>query len=206
MRILKGLPFGRHPWVAAFVSALLIFAAADVTPAQAEGDEWLQAAFASKSAPSRRSNLGATEFSKKSTNRSRSSEGSSSGSSKGVRVASLGNSYVPKPTPPRRSLSGGGGVNWVANSGCLASNLRSVIHSVASNYGSVTVSSTCRSKSHNARVGGAPRSHHMSGDAADFRVHGNWGAAMAYIRGQVGGFKHYGGGLFHIDNGASRSW
>jgi hypothetical protein len=24
--------------------------------------------------------------------------------------------------------------------------------------------------------------------------------------GSVGGLKHYGGGLFHIDNGARRSW
>jgi hypothetical protein len=31
---------------------------------------------------------------------------------------------------------------------------------------------------------------------------------MAYLRssGMVGGLKHYGGGLFHIDTGARRSW
>ena len=105
------------------------------------------------------------------------------------------------------SLSGGGGVRWVANSGCLNGTLRSAIAD-ASQYGRVTVSSTCRSAGHNARVGGAPRSHHLTGNAADFRVHGNVGAAYAALRsnGSLGGVKHYGGGLFHIDTGPKRSW
>ena len=106
---------------------------------------------------------------------------------------------------PRESV-GGGGIAWRASSGCLASNLRAVIASVASSYGSVTVNSTCRSHSHNRRVGGASKSWHLSGEAADFRVHGNWRQAAAYLRSSVGGFKHYGGGLFHIDNGPHRSW
>jgi hypothetical protein len=125
---------------------------------------------------------------------------------KGVKVAALGDdsfSYA----KPKKSLSGGG-VNWVASSGCLDSSLKSVIYDVASNYGPVTVNSTCRSKGHNASVGGAPRSKHLSGDAVDFRVHGNVGAVYAYLKGNgdVGGLKHYGGGLFHIDNGDRRSW
>lgn len=127
--------------------------------------------------------------------------------STGVKVASLGkDSYEYK--PKKKSLTGGGGVNWVANSGCLDGSLKGVIYQVAANYGPVTVSSTCRSKSHNARVGGAPRSKHLSGDAADFRVHSNVSATYAYLRssGSVGGLKHYGGGLFHIDNGERRSW
>ncbi|MEQ1713312.1 MAG: D-Ala-D-Ala carboxypeptidase family metallohydrolase, partial [Hyphomicrobium sp.] len=99
-------------------------------------------------------------------------------------------------------------VNWVANSGCLDGSLKGVIYQVAANYGPVTVSSTCRSKSRNANVGGAPRSKHLSGDAADFRVHSNVSATYAYLKssGSVGGLKHYGGGLFHIDNGDRRSW
>jgi hypothetical protein len=28
----------------------------------------------------------------------------------------------------------------------------------------------------------------------------------AYVRSRVGGFKHYGGGLFHIDTGPRRTW
>ena len=70
------------------------------------------------------------------------------------------------------------------------------------------MSSTCRNAGHNRRVGGAPRSHHLSGDAVDFRVHGNWRGAFAALRnmGSLGGVKHYGGGLFHIDTGPRRSW
>ncbi len=125
---------------------------------------------------------------------------------KGVKVAALGDSYYPEPKA-KKSLSGGG-VSWVASAGCLDGSLKAVIYQVASNYGPVTVNSTCRNKGHNRSVGGAPKSKHLSGDAADFRVHGNVGAVYAYLKsnGSVGGLKHYGGGLFHIDNGERRSW
>jgi Peptidase M15 len=124
---------------------------------------------------------------------------------KGRQVASLGGGDY---TPPRpsRSLSGGGNVRWVANSGCLDGGLRSAVSAVAANYGSVTVSSTCRSAGHNARVGGAPKSYHLSGDAVDFRVSGDISGAARYLAGLGGGYKHYGGGLFHIDNGPRRSF
>lgn len=122
-----------------------------------------------------------------------------------VRVASLGPTYVPQ-ARPQRSIAGGGGVRWVASAGCLNGSLRGVISQVAAQFGSVTVNSTCRSRARNARVGGARRSMHLTGDAADFRVHGNWRAASSFIRSIVGGFKHYGGGLFHIDTGARRTW
>ena len=123
-----------------------------------------------------------------------------------VRVASLGGVYAPKPSLGP-SLSGGS-VRWAATSGCLNSGLRSVVASLAASYGPVTVNSTCRSRRHNARVGGARRSHHLTGNAVDFRVRGNWRGVMAYLRssGTVGGLKHYGGGRFHIDTGARRSW
>ena len=126
------------------------------------------------------------------------------------RVASLGTSKSDSGSsdrPQRKSLSGGS-VNWIASAGCLTGSLRSIINTVASNYGPVTVNSTCRSKSHNARVGGAPKSYHLDGDAVDFRIHSNASAAYAYLRGNgnVGGLKHYGGGLFHIDTGPRRSW
>jgi hypothetical protein len=126
---------------------------------------------------------------------------------KGVKVAALGNSYYPQPSTSQKSLSGGG-VRWVASSGCLDGTLKAVVYQVAANYGPVTVNSTCRSKGHNRSVGGAPRSKHLSGDAVDFRVRGNIGAVYAYLKstGSVGGLKHYGGGLFHIDNGDRRSW
>ncbi|MBU6379316.1 MAG: DUF882 domain-containing protein [Gammaproteobacteria bacterium] len=123
------------------------------------------------------------------------------------RVASLGRGTT---DVPRRSpnLSAGGGIRWVASAGCLNGSLRSVIASVAATFGSVTVSSTCRSRAHNRRVGGASKSWHLTGNAADFRVHGHRGGVMAFLRthGSVGGLKHYGGGLFHIDTGPRRGW
>ncbi len=120
---------------------------------------------------------------------------------RGTQVASLGPTYIPTPKP---SLSEGGNINWVASASCLDSSLKSVIHHVAQNYGSVTVNSTCRSHAHNRSVGGAPKSYHLTGNAADFRVHGNWGSAYSYLKGTVGGLSHYGGGLFHIDTGPRR--
>jgi len=125
----------------------------------------------------------------------------------GVRVASLGDSYQPKPEVGT-SLAGRG-VRWVAKSGCLSARLRSVVYEVASAFGPVTVNSTCRSRRHNSRVGGARHSHHLSGNAVDFRVHGrNTRAIYAYLRshGSVGGLKYYRRGFFHIDLGSRRTW
>ncbi|MEO1205223.1 MAG: D-Ala-D-Ala carboxypeptidase family metallohydrolase [Pseudomonadota bacterium] len=124
---------------------------------------------------------------------------------KKVKVAALGRQSYDVAPSKKKSLTGGG-VRWVASSGCLTPSLRSKIYSVAANYGRVTVNSTCRSKARNRRVGGASRSQHLTGNAVDFRVHGNWRAAAAYLRGHSGGYKHYGGGLFHIDGGARRRW
>lgn len=123
---------------------------------------------------------------------------------RGRQVASLGRDTDFSAPKPSRSLSGGGNVRWVANSGCLNGSLRSAIASVAANYGGVTVNSTCRNAGHNARVGGAPKSYHLSGDAVDFRVSGNISGAASYLAGLGGGYKHYGGGLFHVDTGPRR--
>ncbi|MEQ1715398.1 MAG: D-Ala-D-Ala carboxypeptidase family metallohydrolase [Hyphomicrobium sp.] len=124
---------------------------------------------------------------------------------KGVKVAALDGGYYGGES--KKSLSGGS-VRWAASSGCLDGGIKAVIYQVAANFGPVTVNSTCRNKGHNRSVGGAPKSKHLSGDAADFRVHGNVRGVYAYLKssGSVGGLKHYGGGLFHIDNGDRRSW
>lgn len=126
---------------------------------------------------------------------------------RGVRTASLGTDFGTAPSFGP-SLSGGG-VRWAANSGCLNSSLRAVIHQVASAFGPVTVNSTCRSRGHNRRVGGAHRSHHLSGNAVDFRVHGAGARSVyAFLRNHasVGGLKLYRRGFFHIDTGSRRTW
>lgn len=134
-----------------------------------------------------------------------------------VQLASLGPPNWPKvlpgnstPAPGQGSItpSTSGKIKWSASASCLNPKLQGVLASVSSLFGAVTVNSTCRSKTHNARVGGATRSQHLTGDAADFRVHGSWNPVLAFLRtlGVVGGLKHYGGGLFHIDTGPRRTW
>jgi Peptidase M15 len=108
-----------------------------------------------------------------------------------------------EPTPPT-SLSGGTNISWHANAGCLNGQLRAVLAEVAANFGTITVNSTCRSHGHNALVGGAAHSYHLGGNAVDFRVHGNIAAVTAFLNTRVGGLKHSGGGLFHIDTGPRR--
>lgn len=123
---------------------------------------------------------------------------------KGRQVASLGGGEEFSAPKPGRSLSGGGNITWAASAGCLNGSLRSAVAHVAANYGSVTVNSTCRSAGHNRSVGGAPKSYHLSGDAVDLRVHGNASGAASYLASLGGGYKHYGGGLFHVDTGPRR--
>ena len=128
-----------------------------------------------------------------------------------VRVASLGDEvYTPRRRGHSRSVatSGSGNIVWSASSGCLNGTLRSALAEI-SGVASIRVNSTCRSRSHNAAVGGAKHSHHLTGDAVDFRVlGGNSRAVYAMLRGNgsLGGIKHYGGGLYHIDTGPRRSW
>jgi Peptidase M15 len=128
----------------------------------------------------------------------------SAGKASGKKYAAL-NYGLNDASPPKKSLTGGG-VRWVASSSCLNGTLVALVQSVAANYGPVTVSSTCRSHGHNASVGGAKRSQHLTGDAVDFRVHGNYGGVYAYLRSNAGGVHHYGGGLFHADTGPRRTW
>lgn len=114
---------------------------------------------------------------------------------------------VVKPDTNSRQMTGGN-ITWQASSNCLSGSLRRVINDVVANFGPVTVTSTCRSASQNRAAGGADHSYHLNGEAVDFRTDGNTAAVYAHLsaNGGVGGLKHYGGGLFHIDTGPRRSW
>jgi uncharacterized protein YcbK (DUF882 family) len=78
-------------------------------------------------------------------------------------------------------------------------------------FGPVKVNSTCRSRARNAKVGGATRSKHLTGDAADFSVsRESKPAVLAFLQKNrsVGGLKLYPdskGGHFHIDTGPRRT-
>ena len=126
-----------------------------------------------------------------------------------LRVASLGHeARDTEATLGSRSPLAEGPVHWAASSGCLNAQLRRVVNELAASFGPVTVKSTCRSRRHNAAVGGAHHSYHMGGNAADFRLRGNVRGALAFLSSlkTVGGFKHYRDGHFHIDSGPRRSW
>ena len=99
-------------------------------------------------------------------------------------------------------------IKWLASNHCLPVRLLFTLEDIAVRYGRVTVNSTKRSHAHNRKVGGARHSYHLNCNAVDFRVHGNYRGALAFLRKQsrVGGIKHYGGGLFHIDTGPRRTW
>jgi hypothetical protein len=126
----------------------------------------------------------------------------------GIQLANLGGSEIGPSKRGGSSLSGGT-IRWGASPSCLNSRLRTVINEVASIFGPVKVNSTCRSRTHNAKVGGATHSKHLTGDAADFSVRSNKRGVLAYLQKNpsVGGLKLYGGdGHFHIDTGPRRTW
>ena len=127
----------------------------------------------------------------------------------GPMVASLGRDFfAPPPASTPRVTEDA--ITWLptALTDCLAAPLRSVLTELTAAFGPITVRWTCRSKEINAQVGGATRSYHLTGDAVDFNVTGNYRAMLAFLqaRKEVGGLKHYGGGAFHIDTGPRRTW
>jgi Peptidase M15 len=112
------------------------------------------------------------------------------------------------PDPSELPSLSGETIRWIASPDCLAKPLRAVLAEVASNFGPLRVNSTCRSKRHNAKVGGAKRSYHLTGNAVDFRISGAVQPVLDFLTGKrmVGGLKHYGFGVFHIDTGPRRTW
>lgn len=91
---------------------------------------------------------------------------------------------------------------------CLPSTLIGVLYDVAATFGDVKVISGYRSPSHNRTVGGATHSLHMECRAIDFFVAGAAGGLVNWLIGRkdVGGYKRYPFGSFHIDNGPRRTW
>jgi hypothetical protein len=124
-------------------------------------------------------------------------------------LASLGSApNAARPSAGDDDGPSGWSIHWRASSECLAGPLRAVLKLVADEFGPLTVNSTCRSRAHNARVGGAPRSYHLTGNAVDFRVRSNYSEVLKFLARfrSVGGLTHYGAGVFHIDTGPRRTW
>lgn len=91
---------------------------------------------------------------------------------------------------------------------CVPRKLKRVLNRVADRYGPVTVHSTKRWWLENWWKGGAPKSLHLKCRAVDFTVRGNPSSVVAFLKAQpeVGGYKHYSGGHYHIDDGKRRTW
>lgn len=91
---------------------------------------------------------------------------------------------------------------------CVPGKLKRVLNRVADRYGHVTVTSTNRWWLENWWKGGASNSYHLSCDAVDFKVRGNPNSVIAFLKAQkeVGGYKYYRSGHYHIDIGPRRTW
>ena len=102
------------------------------------------------------------------------------------------------------------GITWHAPSACVPVALRKILAGVVAHFGPIAVTSTCRPTPLNKAVGGADHSYHLTGEAIDFRVPATAVPDAVYAHlaqtAGVGGLKHYGDGLFHIDNGPRRTW
>ena len=60
-----------------------------------------------------------------------------------------------------------------------APDLVDLLQAVRDQFGPVVITSGCRCPSHNKRIGGAPKSYHMTGQAADIRAVG-WPDKVVY--------------------------
>ncbi len=91
---------------------------------------------------------------------------------------------------------------------CVPGNLKRVLNRVAKKYGRVVVHSTNRWWLENWLKGGARKSWHLNCKAADFSVKGRPSTIIAFLKKQpeVGGYKYYPAGFYHIDLGPRRTW
>ncbi len=116
------------------------------------------------------------------------------------------------------TIAGVTGMGWITGSHeaiayndtewCVPRKLKKVLNRVAKRYGSVQVHSTKRWWLENWWKGGARNSYHLKCRAVDFSVRGNPSSVIAYLKAQpeVGGYKHYSSGHYHIDTGPRRTW
>ncbi len=90
---------------------------------------------------------------------------------------------------------------------CLPSTLLHVLYDAAMRFGDIRVISGYRSPARNRAVGGASRSMHLECRAIDFYAPGAAGGLVNWLiaRKDVGGYKRYPFGTYHIDNGPRRS-
>lgn len=91
---------------------------------------------------------------------------------------------------------------------CLPSSLLKVLYDAAMRFGDIRVISGWRSPARNRAVGGASRSMHLECRAIDFYAPGAGKSLVPWLVGRkdVGGYKRYPFGSFHIDNGPRRTW
>lgn len=99
-------------------------------------------------------------------------------------------------------------IHYNAPSKCVPARLKKALKTVAAKFGPITVSSTYRSPAKNRKIGGKSKSWHLKCGAVDFRVHGKTRGLLSYLKANknVGGYKRYKSGFYHIDVGPKRTW
>jgi uncharacterized protein YcbK (DUF882 family) len=76
-----------------------------------------------------------------------------------------------------------GSMSWGRAAICLNGTLKSVLRQAAAGrFSHIHITSTYRSRRHNRRLGGAKRCRRCGGNALNFRVRGNYGAAKSFLR------------------------
>lgn len=102
----------------------------------------------------------------------------------------------------------GNRIHYNAPSECVPDRLKSALKSIAAQYGPITVNSTYRSPAKNRKIGGKKSSWHLKCAAIDFRVHGSTKGLLSFLskNKNVGGYKRYKSGFYHIDTGPKRTW
>lgn len=116
------------------------------------------------------------------------------------------------------TVAGVTGMGWMTNtdsdvtyndsSWCVPRKLKKVLNRLTDRFGPITISSTKRWWLENWWKGGARNSYHLKCQAVDFRVGGAPPEVLAFLKAQpeVGGYKYYKGGFYHIDTGPRRTW